>query len=154
VREAGLSYEVPAAGKTGTTNDGTDVWFVGFTPDVVAGVWLGFDKPQPILANASGGGLAAPVWGRVVARYYQKHAVPAAWSVPSDVVAMPVDRTSGKRATAACPGEAVQTEYFISGTEPAEHCPFHPEDTGGWLGRAVRGLGDWLGGGDEEPVVP
>jgi penicillin-binding protein 1A len=152
VREAGLPYEVPAAGKTGTTNDGADVWFVGYTPDVVAGVWLGFDKPRPILANASGGGLAAPVWGRVVARYYQKHAVPAAWSVPSDVVAMPVDRTSGKLATAACPGEAVQTEYFIAGTEPAEHCPFHPEDTGGWLGRAVRGLGDWLGGGDEEPV--
>ena len=79
--------------------------------------------------------------------------MPTAWSVPSDVIGMPVDRTSGKLATAACPGEAVQTEYFISGTEPAEHCPFHPEDTGGWLGRAVRGLGDWLGGG-AEPEAP
>jgi len=154
VRQAGLPYEVPAAGKTGTTNDGADVWFVGFTPDVVAGVWLGFDKPQAILANASGGGLAAPVWGRVISRYYQRRAVPVAWGVPSDLVAVPVDRASGKLATAACPGESVETEYFVVGTEPAESCPLHVEDEGGWLGRAVRGLGDWLGGGGDEPPPP
>ena len=154
VRQAGLSYEVPAAGKTGTTNEGADVWFVGFTPDVVAGVWLGFDKPQAILANASGGGLAAPVWGRVVARYYQRRAVPAAWGVPSDLVAVPVDRASGMLATAACPGGSVETEYFVAGTEPVESCPLHVEDEGGWLGRAVRGLGDWLGGGDEPVPAP
>ncbi|HLL85593.1 MAG TPA: PBP1A family penicillin-binding protein, partial [Longimicrobium sp.] len=118
VRQAGLSYEVPAAGKTGTTNEGADVWFVGFTPDLVAGVWLGFDKPRAILANASGGGLAAPVWGRVVSRHYQRHAVPAAWGVPSDLVGVPVDRASGKLASAACPGESVATEYFVAGTEP------------------------------------
>ncbi|HEX8362308.1 MAG TPA: PBP1A family penicillin-binding protein [Longimicrobium sp.] len=145
VRQAGLSYDIPAAGKTGTTNDGADVWFVGFTPDVVAGVWLGFDRPQPILANASGGGLAAPVWGRVVSRYYQRHRVPAAWPVPADVMSVPVDRASGKLATAQCPGETVETEYFVVGTEPTEHCPLHPEDTGGWFGQAVRDIGDWLG---------
>jgi penicillin-binding protein 1A len=145
VRQAGLSYDIPAAGKTGTTNDGTDVWFVGYTPDVVAGVWLGFDKPRAILANASGGGLAAPVWGRVVSRYYQRHRAPAAWPVPADVVAMPVDRATGKLATAQCPGESVETEYFVAGTEPTEHCPLHPEDTGGWFGQAVRDIGDWLG---------
>jgi penicillin-binding protein 1A len=145
VRQAGLSHDIPAAGKTGTTNDGTDVWFVGYTPDVVAGVWLGFDRPQPILANASGGGLAAPVWGRVVSRYYQRHRAPPAWPVPADIAAQPVDRASGKLATGACPGESVGTEYFVAGTEPTEHCPLHPEDDGGWLGRAVRDLGDWLG---------
>jgi penicillin-binding protein 1A len=144
VRQAGLSYDVPAAGKTGTTNDGTDVWFVGYTPDVVAGVWLGFDRPQPILANASGGGLAAPVWGRVVSSFYRTHAVPQPWSVPADLAARSVDRVSGKLATPNCPGESVQTEYYLSGTEPTETCPFHPEDDGGWLGRTVRGIGDWL----------
>jgi len=144
VRKAGLSYDVPAAGKTGTTNDGTDVWFVGFTPDVVAGVWLGFDRPQPILSNASGGELAAPVWGRVVASYYRRHAVPQPWSVPADLASRPVDRRSGKLATPNCPPDDVHTEYFLSGTEPTETCPFHPEDDGGWLGRAVRGLGDWF----------
>jgi len=151
VRQAGLPYEVPAAGKTGTTNEGADVWFVGFTPDLVAGVWLGFDRPRAILANASGGGLAAPVWGRVMTKYYQAHAVPAAWSAPSDLVAARVDRGSGKLAGAACPGEAVATEYYIQGTAPTEQCPLHPDDFGGWLGRTFRGLGDWLGGGNNAP---
>ena len=65
---AGLPREVPAAGKTGTTNDGTDVWFVGFTPNLTATVWFGLDRPVPIFRlgsgrQATGGGLAAPVWG-------------------------------------------------------------------------------------------
>ncbi|MDX1674458.1 MAG: PBP1A family penicillin-binding protein [Longimicrobiales bacterium] len=53
---------LPAAGKTGTTNDATDVWFTGFTPDLLAAVWFGFDMPRPILENAAGGAYAAPVW--------------------------------------------------------------------------------------------
>jgi membrane carboxypeptidase/penicillin-binding protein len=52
----------PAGGKTGTTNDGMDVWFVGFTADLVTGVWMGFDKKTKIKANAQGGVLAAPAW--------------------------------------------------------------------------------------------
>ncbi|MGK7311689.1 MAG: transglycosylase domain-containing protein [Candidatus Longimicrobiales bacterium M2_2A_002] len=53
---------LPAAGKTGTTNDATDVWFTGFTPDLLAAVWMGYDMPRPILENAAGGAYAAPVW--------------------------------------------------------------------------------------------
>jgi penicillin-binding protein 1A len=152
VRTAGLPHSVPAAGKTGTTNDATDVWFVGVTPDVVAGVWLGFDRPRRILANASGGGLAAPVWGRVLADHYQRNAIPQRWAPPMDVVPVRIDRQSGKLATESCPGEQVATEYFLVGTEPGESCPIHPDyGFDGWLQRMARGLGDWFGGGREEP---
>jgi penicillin-binding protein 1A len=151
VRSAGLPWSIPAAGKTGTTNDATDVWFVGATPDVVAGVWLGFDRPQRILHGASGGGLAAPVWGRVMAGYYRSRPAPAAWSPPADVVTATVDVRSGRLATAACPGEEVRTEYFVQGTVPTEHCPLHPDDFGRWFGRTLRGIGDWLGGRSRGP---
>jgi penicillin-binding protein 1A len=61
VRSAG--YGGPAAGKTGTTNDGRDAWFIGLTPDVAAGVWIGFDQPREIVAGRGGSTLAAPAWG-------------------------------------------------------------------------------------------
>ena len=67
---AGLPYEVVAAGKTGTTNDGTDVWFNGFTPNLQATVWFGMDLPVPVRTNATGGGDAAPVWGDFMRRVY------------------------------------------------------------------------------------
>jgi penicillin-binding protein 1A len=124
VRQA-LPAAVPAAGKTGTTDEGADVWFIGVTPDLVAGVWLGFDRPQAILADASGGGLAAPVWGRVVADYYRRHPAPAPWNAPPDLQARQIDRRTGFLATPYCPAGDVVTEYFLSGTEPTESCPLH-----------------------------
>jgi penicillin-binding protein 1A len=151
VRTGGLPRSVPAAGKTGTTNEAADVWFVGATPDVVAGVWLGFDRPQRILANASGGGLAAPVWGKALASYYEHHGAPTAWTPPADLLTANIDRYTGKLATGGCPGEDVRTEYFIPGTEPVEHCPIHPDDFGGWVDRTLRGIGDWISGGDRPP---
>ena len=155
VRSAGLPYTIPAAGKTGTTNDAADVWFVGVTPDVVAGVWLGFDRPQRILTNASGGGLAAPVWGRVLADHYTRHPAPARWAPPLDVAPVEIDRATGKLATESCPGEQVTTDYFLVGTEPTESCPIHPDDGfEGWMQRMARGLGDWLGGGRDEERRP
>jgi penicillin-binding protein 1A len=145
-RAAGLPYTVPAAGKTGTTNDAADVWFVGVTPDLVAGVWMGFDQPQRIAVGASGSRYAAPVWGRVMGEYYRSHAAPAAWSRPAELVEVEVDRETGMRATSACPESEVRTELFIPGTEPSEYCNLHPEPgVEGWLRRAVRGIGDWLG---------
>lgn len=59
-RQAG--FTLPAAGKTGTTNDYVDAWFVGFTPRVVTGVWVGFDQPSTIIANGYAGELAVPIW--------------------------------------------------------------------------------------------
>ena len=61
-RQEGFTH--PAAGKTGTTNDYVDAWFVGFTPHLVTGVWVGFDKPRTIIANGFAGELAVPMWAR------------------------------------------------------------------------------------------
>ena len=155
-----LPANIPAAGKTGTTDEGADVWFVGVTPDLVAGVWLGFDRPSAILADASGGGLAAPVWGRVVADYYTRHAPPPPWNAPPDVQMREIDRRTGKLATPYCPREDVIQEFFMAGTEPTESCPLHPDgfDDPSLFGRAVTAVGDMLGGsGDdaqEEPPPP
>ncbi|CAN5573261.1 PBP1A family penicillin-binding protein [soil metagenome] len=157
VRTAGLPYTVPAAGKTGTTNDAADVWFIGTTPDLVAGVWIGFDKRQRITNGASGGGLAAPVWGRVVADFYKTATVPAAWTPPGDLIAVEIDRESGRLPTANCPQEHLRTEWFIPGTEPAEYCPLHPEaPLDRWFRRTFRGVGDWLRGrsGDSRDPSP
>ena len=113
----GLSYEIPAAGKTGTTNDNADVWFVGMTPELVAGVWLGFDKPQTIAPGAAGGTLAAPIWGDMLAHWYQGR-TPGAWTPPEGLVTAELDRDTGQPATPATPPERRYTEYFLPGTEP------------------------------------
>ncbi|MFW6079744.1 MAG: transglycosylase domain-containing protein, partial [Gemmatimonadota bacterium] len=64
----GVGYRGVAAGKTGTTDDATDVWFIGYSPARVAGIWIGFDRRRPILGGATGGRIAAPAWGRVMRR--------------------------------------------------------------------------------------
>src|SRR5690606_11380032 len=67
-------FQHPTGGKTGTTNDYTDVWYIGFTADLVAGVWLGFDRPQRIMNNAQGGRLAAPAWTAFMSDVYRRRA--------------------------------------------------------------------------------
>jgi penicillin-binding protein 1A len=123
VRRAG--FWLPAAGKTGTTNDSKDVWFVGMTPDMVAGVWLGFDTPKMITANASGGRFAAPVWAEMMKAAYAKQPQPGGWAAPSDLLSVPIDKESGGLASEKCPPENVRIEYFLPGTEPSEYCPIH-----------------------------
>jgi penicillin-binding protein 1A len=106
------------AGKTGTTNDNTDVWFVGLTPDLVAGVWLGFDRPKPIAERGVAGGLlAAPIFGQTLALGGYARAN-AQWPVPPGLVSAEMDRTSGALADATTPFERRFTEYFLPGTEP------------------------------------
>ncbi|HKJ93467.1 MAG TPA: transglycosylase domain-containing protein [Longimicrobiales bacterium] len=139
VRRDGFS--LPAAGKTGTTNDGKDAWFIGLTPDLVAGVWLGFDRPQNILRGASGGRLAAPVWAALMKRIYEGRPEPAPWAPPYNVTSAAVDLTSGLLATDACPRDDVRVEYFLRGTEPVEYCPLHPDDNPlHRLWRRLRGI--------------
>jgi penicillin-binding protein 1A len=111
---------VPVAGKTGTTNDNSDVWFVGVTPEIVAGVWLGFDKPATIAAGAAGGSYAAPIWARMIARWYQSRDA-GTWSpLPDDVIAAELDRATGHVATITTPRDRRYVEYFLRGTEPAD----------------------------------
>ena len=146
VRSA-LPGRVPAAGKTGTTNDAADVWFVGVTPDMVGGVWLGFDQPRRIMHGASGGRLAAPLWGRIMADAYEGRPAAGSWLMPPDVKAVRVNRNSGMLPTSECPEEEVATELFLSGTEPTEYCHLHPEHgIEGWFRRARRTVEGWLGG--------
>jgi membrane peptidoglycan carboxypeptidase len=153
-RAAGLSYDVPAAGKTGTTNESTDTWFVGVTPEIAAGVWIGFDQPRRIFSGADGSKLAAPVWGKILGEYYAKHAVPAEWAPPPNVVSATIDRATGMLATASCPPQDQRTEWFIVGTEPVEYCPLHPEPgMGGWLRRRLRDIGEMFGG-EPDTVQP
>jgi penicillin-binding protein 1A len=113
-----LPERVPVAGKTGTTNDNADVWFVGMTPELVAGVWLGFDVPAPIAAGAAGGTLAAPIAARVLADAYAGR-IPAAWQPPPGLVAVEMDRARGIPATALTPAGERHLEWFLPGTEPA-----------------------------------
>ena len=123
VRRAG--FRGTAAGKTGTTNDGTDAWFVGYTPELAAGVWIGFDVPRPITRGATGGRLAAPVWGRLMAAVAEPRAPRGDWPTPPGVVARDVDAASGLVLAEGCdaaPGASYR-EYFLAGWEPASFCP-------------------------------
>lgn len=119
-----LPASIPVAGKTGTTNDNADVWFIGLTPDLVAGVWLGFDRPTSIGSGAVGGSLAAPVWAKMVASYYAAEPELVAshstdqWAPPLGVITGDVDRATGELATDQTPPDRRYTEYFVEGTEP------------------------------------
>lgn len=133
-----LPYEVPAGGKTGTTNEHADIWFAGFTPDLVAVNWFGFDRPKRILANATGGGYGAPVWGQFMrALYYgdtKLFEVPAAWQMPAAITTRRVDSRTGKLANEWCEANAY-VEYYIPGTEPTEAC-----EPAGLFGAPIRGF--------------
>jgi penicillin-binding protein 1A len=133
-------FWLPAAGKTGTTNESKDVWFVGMTPDLVAGVWLGFDQPKTITASASGGQMAAPVWAEMMKTAYEKRDHPGGWSPPSDLVSVPIDRESGGIAVNDCPPESVHIEYFLPGTEPTENCALHTTGAERAIDKALQGL--------------
>lgn len=148
VRES-LPWGVPAAGKTGTTNEAADAWFVGYTPDVAAAVWMGFDQPRRIMHGADGGKLAAPVWGKLLAKYYADHPAPAAWAPPAGVASVAVDMSTGQRATDSCPPESVREEWFLAGTEPADYCEIHQPGVGSWLRSRLQDLGGLLGGGSD-----
>lgn len=117
-----LPSRIPMAGKTGTTDDGTDVWYVGFTPEVVTAVWVGFDTPKTLGAGAYGGAVAAPIWGDMMRDLYARRRTPEPWTVPSGVLRVATDGTTGLPLTAPCPTGPVRTEYFAAGTEPSGAC--------------------------------
>ena len=118
-----LAPEIPIAGKTGTTNDATDAWFVGYTPEVVAAVWVGFDQPRPITAGATGGRVAAPVWGRMMARLADGRRAPRAWTAPPGVVSATVDSETGLVVAEGCEAAYGYREVFLRGHVPAAACP-------------------------------
>jgi penicillin-binding protein 1B len=115
-------FDRPAAGKTGTSDNARDAWFVGYTPTLVAGVWLGFDDNSPL--SITGGGAAAPIWGD-----FMKCSAPflplGDFSPPPGVTFVSVDIKSGQIATPDCPREHVAQEAFLKGTEPSKRCAHH-----------------------------
>jgi penicillin-binding protein 1A len=133
IRSLGVPWEIPVGGKTGTTNDYTDAWFIGFTPDIVTATWVGFDLPARIRDEAQGGRDAAPVNAEVLKRFYASRPVPAAWPRPTGLIERRVDRTTGLLATAWCPAAAVYTEVYLPETEPRDNCDVHgPWGTREW----------------------
>jgi penicillin-binding protein 1A len=135
----GGQVSFPTAGKTGTTNDGNDVWFIGFTPELVTGVWMGFDQPTKIIGNAQGGRLAAPAWTAMMKEVYDRRPTPREWSRPDGLTLAEIDITSGYKATTLCPTDVRYMESFIPGTEPTEFCPLHVFDPFG--GSTIGGTG-------------
>jgi membrane carboxypeptidase/penicillin-binding protein len=119
----------PVAGKTGTTNNGADVWFVGYSPTILAGFWFGYDTPRSMGRGASGGRLAAPAWASFYRRGWQEEERWDDWEPPEGVVAEEIDPTTGLLAGYYCP--ITRTEYFRPGTQPTEVCEGH--EHGGWL---------------------
>lgn len=143
-------FTAPAGGKTGTTNDYKDAWFVGFTPELAAGVWIGFDHPRTIMPTGYAADLAAPMWARFMRAATGDE--PTRWlAQPSDVVAVEVCAFSGALATDGCrrthaddlaaarSAQPTYVEYFAEGTEPVERCPIHRS-------RPLVGMFAWLFG--------
>jgi penicillin-binding protein 1A len=117
-----LGLVVPAAGKTGTTDDYTDAWFVGYTPDLVAGTWVGFDRKRKIGPNMTGAAAALPIWVDIVAAA-TKGLPPVDFPVPSGVVSRQICAQTGLLANPACP--ETELELFREGSEPTGTCNVH-----------------------------
>lgn len=115
----------PSAGKTGTTDDYRDAWFIGYTPRLLTGVWVGYDKPRPGGRGFTGGVVAAPIW-----KQFMEPALasgPATdFPQPATVVTVSVDPATGALATPDCPEK--RDELYIEGTQPTVYCPKHGGD--------------------------
>lgn len=147
----GWGYRGPAAGKTGTTNDGRDAWFVGLTPDFVAGVWVGYDTPRPVVEDRGGGILAAPVWAMWMRSL--QGAVPQrrAWIPPSGVERVRYDAVTGEVVGPHCRVDLTTSDFHdawvLVGRYDRGRCP--DAGFGGFLDRLWRAIS-----GDPEPVRP
>ncbi len=97
----GAGFTRPAGGKTGTTDDYADAWFIGYTPHLVAGVWFGLDTPAPIMNRGFAGVVAVPAWARFM-KAATTNDKPDWYAVPADVEKVAICRLSGARATDAC----------------------------------------------------
>jgi penicillin-binding protein 1A len=154
-----LGFKLPAAGKTGTTNEFRDAWFVGYTTKLVAGVWVGFDQPRTILPNGFAAEVAVPVWAKFM-NVATRHDKPEWLTAPAGVTSATVCRMSGLLATEGCQDvevvsdrgvlsrrSMIYTEYFAQGTQPSGYCDLHP--TRGFMTKVAG-----LFGAGEKPHPP
>ena len=156
-----LGFTLPAAGKTGTTNDFNDAWFVGYTPTLVAGVWVGFDQPHTILPNGFAADVAVPVWAKFM-KAATRGDKPEWFTPPAGVTTANVCRLSGKLATDGCQQvdvvdedgqlerrSMVYTEYFARGHRA--HCLLRSAPD---ARRSSPKSPACFGGGDDRPLPP
>jgi len=117
---AAMASKWPLAGKTGTVDENTDAWFVGFDPDITVGVWIGYDDKRKSLGTVEQGSLAAlPMWMEFMQGYIEGRADkgdPPDFEAPGNIVFLPVDQKTGNVASPGTPGAV--TEAFIAGTQP------------------------------------
>jgi 1A family penicillin-binding protein len=133
-RSWGVTF--PAGGKTGTTNDFKDAWFVGFTSSVVAGVWVGFDQPRTIGRDAYGSRYALPIWSDFIRRTARRGA--DAWEPPAGMRDEMLCRVSYLRPVEGC---STYIEYFKEGDDvPGRLCPVHQGTIKQRVRRAVEGF--------------
>jgi len=109
-----VNLGVPTAGKTGTTNDAKDVWFVGFTSNIVAGCYIGYDNPRSMGRSASGGGMCGPVFQRFMSQAVTKYGG-GAFDVPAGCEFIKIDRFTGARLSSGATGDNVVSECFREG---------------------------------------
>jgi len=146
-----LGFTRPAGGKTGTTNGFADAWFIGFTPDLVAGVWVGFDRPRTIAGNGYASDLAVPMWTRFMQAATRPDS-PSWFVPPAGIVTARICELSGLLASDGCRrahvvdehGNLVERdlerlEYFVDGTQPIEVCGLHARAS--FFARVARAFG-------------
>ena len=113
-RAASLNWSI--AGKTGTTDDYTDAWFIGFDPDITIGVWVGLDQKKPIGHNQTGADAALPIWIDIMKGWIGTRTEPPKFEPPGNIVFISVDKGSGNAVADGAPGAI--SEAFIAGTQP------------------------------------
>jgi penicillin-binding protein 1A len=114
-----VGYRGVVAGKTGTSNGSVDLWFVGYTPQIVGTIWIGFDQPRTIVPGGESGAIAAPIWGRIMKRVGDTG---PDWKVPPGIIVRRVD-ASGRAFAEHCAGAHGRAEYFLVRPAPAAGCP-------------------------------
>jgi penicillin-binding protein 1A len=117
--KAALSLGRPLAGKTGTTNESRDAWFIGFSPDLLAGAWIGYDSHDSLGKKETGARAALPIWMAFMQKALEGRP-PVDFPVPPGVSYVSIDPASGLR---AAPGGASIQEVFVAGSEPKEYAP-------------------------------
>ena len=111
-----VNLGVPVAGKTGTTNDAKDVWFIGFTNNIVAGCYIGFDNPRSMGSGASGGGMCGPVFQRFMSSAIKKYGA-GKFRAPKECEFIKIDRFTGARLSESAEGDHVVIECFREGEQ-------------------------------------
>ncbi|HDT15425.1 MAG TPA: PBP1A family penicillin-binding protein, partial [Firmicutes bacterium] len=139
-RVRNMGFQGPAAGKTGTTNEFTDAWFIGYTPDLVVGVWVGFDSKDTMGKSIVGGSAAAPIWTDFMLQAFEKSE--GHFPVPDSIIYKKICLQSGFLAAPGC--RAVIDAPFVEGTEPHRECTIHSGmQTGSFLNTDFESFDDF-----------